>query len=39
MDKLPGGQNSGNHCHKTEHRKKKRKEKKLRQPKRPLGKL
>ena len=35
MHKRPGGQNGGNHCHRTEYRKKN--EKKLRQPKRPLG--
>ena len=35
MDKWPGGQNGGNHCHRTEYRKKN--EKKWRQPKRPLG--
>ena len=25
MDKLPGGQNGGNHCHRTEYRKKRMK--------------
>ena len=35
MDKWPGGQNGGNHCHRTEYRKKS--EKKWIQPKRPLG--
>ena len=25
MDKWPGGQNGGNHCHRTEYRKKKKK--------------
>ena len=35
MDKWPGGQNGGNHFHRTEYRKKS--EKKWRQPKRHLG--
>jgi len=26
MNKQPGGQNGGNHCHSTEYRKKKKKE-------------
>ena len=37
MGKWLGGQNDGNHCHRTEYRKKN--EKKLRQPKRSLGQL
>ena len=36
MEKWPGGQNGGNHCHRTEYRK--RNEKKWRQPERPLEK-
>ena len=28
MDKWPGGQNGGNHCHRTEYRKKNEKKKK-----------
>ena len=35
MDKWPRGQNGGNHCYRTEYRKKN--EKKWRQPKRTLG--
>ena len=37
MDKWPGGQNGGNHCHRTEYRKKNEKKKKEEDGLRDLG--